>query len=255
MLTRIKKAVAILFDLEQPEYQILTGSRRVIKQAAPQKSGFYSSDEFRYRASEKFSSILRKGEAVYYEIVGYAGQDSPIMPSVDNSAVGKKFVTRFGETTDWTYGCAPGQFAVYVYNWMISSPDGYHYSYPWEYIKQRCSLFGIKVVPALAPKIELIAEPIGWVNRDQESLANLLLKKSSKLSLTREELKTLVSYLTEDMPTTIGSRLSIREGVCVRVEHKGQLLATYKNKSQSFGILEGYVSPDTVNIEEFESYL
>jgi hypothetical protein len=46
----------------------------------------------------------------------------------DNKAVGSKdFIKKFGKTTEWTYGCIPGQNEIYIYNWMISNEDGIHY--------------------------------------------------------------------------------------------------------------------------------
>ena len=234
MLTRLKKALAILLNLEQPEYQILTGSRRVIKQAKPKDAGFYGNDSFRYEASSQVGPFLRKNESIYYEIVGYAGNETPLMPSVDNKVVGKDFVKKFGKTTNWTYGCIPGQFDIYVYNWMISGDDGHNYSYPWEYIAYQCNKYGLKTVPHLA------TYKLGEFDSDTQ--------------VTRETLAKLVAELTEDQFSTIDNHL--REGVCLRVEKDGMLLGIYKNKSRSFYILEGVIKSEDsyVDTEELESY-
>ena len=250
---RIRKAYEAFRGIEKDRYKTLTGSRRVIKDAKPQEQGYYGNDDFRYAASKELAPFLRKGEAIYYEIVGFAGNTS-LMPSVDNKVVGKDFVKSFGKTTNWTYGCPPGQYKIYIYNWMLSSEDGHHYSYPWEYITKRCEKFGLHAVPKLSPQIELIPDHIRNLDRDKTSLANMLVKNPRKVRLTRGEISTLVNCQTEDRFSTLDSHL--REGVCLRVEHQGQIWGTFKNKAQSFGILEGYIktNEEYVDAEELESY-
>lgn len=220
------------------KYDYLTGSRRVIKDRNPGESGFYASDKFRYQATDIVKPFLRKGETIFYEIVGYAG-DSKIMPDGDNTKVGdKEFVKEFGKTTEWTYGCLPGQFKILVYDWKICNEDGsIQYSYPWSYIQKRCKDSGVlNTVVNLSSYYVLTENPMFARNN----------------YVTREMLQTIVHNMTEDKFDPLGNHLM--EGVCLRVENEGSLVGVYKNKAQSFGILEGYISPDTVNIEELESY-
>lgn len=240
MLQRIKKALATLLDLNPPEYQILTGSRRVIKDSKPEESGYYDDDSFRFEASAQLAPFLRRGESVFYEIVGYAGNDTPIMPSVSNHKVGKDFVKKFGDTTHWTYGCIPGQFKILIYNWMISGEDGHHYSYPWDYIEKRCRDYGLQPVPLL--------HKVVLSNEDEYDKSGQLVK------CTRETLAKIAEEYTEDQFCTLGNHL--REGVCLRVEKDGELFEIYKNKSRSFYILEDvFKSEETyVDTEEVESY-
>ena len=71
MLTRIKKAWKEATK-KADNYTYLTGSRRVIKDVYGGQ-GFYKSDKFRYEASQIVKPFLEKGESIFYEIVGYAG--------------------------------------------------------------------------------------------------------------------------------------------------------------------------------------
>lgn len=215
--------------LFQDTYDYLTGSRRVVKNF-DNGPGFYGKEDFRYQASEIVKPFLRKGESVYYEIVGYVSETEPIMHGTSNEALGKEFKKKFGKTTEWRYGCLPGQFKIYIYNWMLSNEDGsVQYSYPWEYIEQRCQESGgvLETVPFL--------QKVQYDTQEQLS------------ALTE-----LATNLTEDLPTTLDTHL--REGVCLRVEKGGHLVDIYKLKATSFGILEGYLSPQTVDLEAVESY-
>jgi hypothetical protein len=239
MLNRLKRAWKKITKKEDV-YVYLTGSRRVIKDARPEQSGYYGSDDFRYQATEIVKPFLRKGETIFYEIVGYAG-DSFIMEPGNNTVVGDPdFIKKFGETTEWTYGCIPGQFKIFVYDWKICNEDGtVQYSYPFDYIMERCLETGgiLNTVPVLHS-----------FSIKHEDVANYL----SSTSKTVAELKDLVELETQDKFSTIGNHM--REGVCIRIERKGEVLNVLKNKATSFGIIEGYLSADTVNIEELESY-
>lgn len=238
---KIRQSITSLFRRgDTDKYKILTGSRRVIKDAYGGQ-GFYRSDDFRYEASKLVAPFLRKGESIFYEIVGFA-DEQPIMPTVDNTKVGDKaFTKKFGKETAWTYGCVPGQFKIFIYDWKISNEDGsVQYSYPFEYIQARCEASGgvLQQVPLLNT-FTLVEN-----GTDSDELYGLT---------TRDALRNVVEHETQDRFTTISNHL--REGVCVRIEHKGKVVSTYKNKATSFGILEGYIkSEDTVDMEELESY-
>jgi hypothetical protein len=234
-------------------YKILTGSRRVIKDFKKSKQGFYNKDAFRFESSEKVAPFLQKGETIFYEIVGYVHGDSPIMPPGDNKAVGsKEFIKKFGKTTEWTYGCIPGQNEIYIYNWMISNEDGIHYSYPWEYIESRCQKAGLKPVPLIG-----VVEIVDYDNNYslEEYLKFMEEDAYPSMQIGRQELRKLVDALTEDQfENKIPGANHLREGVCLRVEMNGELIDIYKNKGHSFACLEGYRTPDVVDLEEVESY-
>ncbi len=237
LVQKFKENILSFFGIEEaPKYEILTGSRRVIKTVVPGQSGYYNSDSFRYEISERLKPFLRKGESIYYEIVGYVG-DSPIMPEVDNSTVGKDFVKKFGKKTAWTYGNVPGQYEIYVYNWMISTEDGHHYSYPWDYIVKRCEECGLNTAPLLDRRKLVQDSSFG-----------------PEYLIDKEDLAARVDELTQDQFSTLHPHLA--EGVCLRVEKDGQMVNIYKNKARSFGILEGYLKQDEayVDTEEVESY-
>jgi len=78
------------------EYQTIIGTRKTIVNQKANQGGYYS-NSFRVEASEPFMN-LHKGETVYYEVVGYAG-DKPIMGIGDNKLVSKDFAKVWGPTT------------------------------------------------------------------------------------------------------------------------------------------------------------
>jgi hypothetical protein len=67
----------------------------------------------------------------------------------------------------------------------------------------------------------------------------------------KDKLQDKVSEFTEDLSSTLDSR-HIREGVVIRVEAPDGTTDWYKNKSFTFGVLEGYLkdSDDYVDAEE-----
>jgi hypothetical protein len=175
------------------------------------------------------------------------------MPPGDNKAVGsKEFIKKFGKTTEWTYGCIPGQNEIYIYNWMISNEDGIHYSYPWEYIESRCQKAELKPVPLIG-----VVEIVDYDNNYslEEYLKFMEEDAYPSMQIGRQELRKLVDALTEDQfENKIPGANHLREGVCLRVEMNGELIDIYKNKGHSFACLEGYRTPDVVDLEEVESY-
>ena len=88
------------------EYGYITGTRRVVLDGK-REGGFYDSDDFRHAMAAKFEGKLRKGEVVYYEIVGFQGPNgAPIMSQVANSKVkDPEFTKQYGDITTFSYGC------------------------------------------------------------------------------------------------------------------------------------------------------
>jgi hypothetical protein len=154
------------------EYGYITGTRRVVLDGK-RNGGFYDSDDFRYAMAAKFEGKLRKGEVVYYEIVGFQGPEgAPIMSEVINSKVkDPEFTKLYGEKTVFSYGC--NQYAgyteneyreddtcgrgeragvccdVYVYRMTMVNEDGDVVEYSPAYMHYRCEQMGCKSVPVL----------------------------------------------------------------------------------------------------------
>ena len=99
--------------IEVEEWKHLIGTRRVIlgKNKEKDANGFHPVS-FREQAAEPFMNNLRKGETVYYEVVGYEGSERPIMGSHSNSNLKsflskeeyKKTIETFGDNTVFSYG-------------------------------------------------------------------------------------------------------------------------------------------------------
>ncbi len=117
----------------EQERQLVTGTRNVILgDNADTNGGFYGSHGFRQRMTQVLSPKLTPGMTVYYEIVGWVGPATPIMPPAS------------GE--EYTYGCEPGRCELYVYR--ITSPEiG---EWPMGMVMDWCNRNSVQCVPVLA---------------------------------------------------------------------------------------------------------
>jgi RNA ligase (TIGR02306 family) len=204
----------------------LNGTRNVILEEG--KAGFYGDSEgFRWEVIKPFEGNLRKGETIFFEVVGFCNSSTSIMPRVETDILkDKKIITQYGPEMVYYYGTNPEipgrEFDVYVYRITITTEDGHSIDLPWNSVKKRCEELGVKHVPELAK-----------LHYDGN----------------KEVLMGLVDELLEG-PSTIDRR-HIREGVCLRVDglEKAQI---YKAKSFTFGVLEGYIKDreDVVDMEE-----
>lgn len=210
------------------EWVTIAGSRRVnlTKTRLENDTSFYGSDEFRSKVHDQFADKLEKGEEIFYEITGYAG-DKPLMPSCDNRKIGEEFVQKYGDITEFKYGTEPGENDVWVHRMTITNEDGYVVEYPWDLVKIRCEQMGLKYVPEL-----------------------------TRFIYTTEEDFLDKVHQYEDGPSTIDPT-HIREGVVVRVNNKSKI-HVYKQKNINFKILEGIIkenalTPDREEMEEVEN--
>jgi hypothetical protein len=86
------------------DWGYVSGTRRVVLDSYD--GGFYGSNSFREQHSKRFEGKLMKGETVYYEIVGFTDDGTPIMPACSNKKLNDKdFVKQYGEQTVFSYGC------------------------------------------------------------------------------------------------------------------------------------------------------
>ena len=123
---RDKIAKIMGVKVKETEYDYLYSSRRVIKNEATD-SGFYTTDIWT-EAGKQVQVGLKKGETVYYEIVGFQS----------NGAWLQKY---------YDYGCNPGSFKIYIYRITKTGEDGHVTEYPWAAVKGRCRELGINHVP------------------------------------------------------------------------------------------------------------
>lgn len=204
-----------------PRYKYVTGTRRVVLQEFGE-GGFYGDNAFRAAYHNFFKGKLRKGETVYYEIVGYVNETTPIMGIANNKKMNdKEFVKKYGETTTFSYGCKPGESKMYIYRMTYTSLDGTVIEYPWSLVKRRCEEMGATHVMDLDRFI---------YTNEQDLYARI------------------DKWLDIDDP--IG-KTHVDEGVVARIEDRASFTA-FKKKSYAFKILEGIIkeNADAPDIEE-----
>lgn len=214
-----------LHDKESKRYKIISGSRRCVLKSYD--GGFYGSNAFREKYHKLFAEKLPKGMEVFYEIVGYVHDDTPIMGRCKNSLVqDKEFRKQYGDVTTFSYGCDIGENECYVYRMTMTNEDGYKVELPWEQVEVECDKMGVKCVPTF---------------------------EKFTFTTTDDLMQRVEQYY--EGPDPIG-RTHIREGVVVRIDNRPSFTA-YKHKGFHFKCLESIVkdTSDAPDMEEAEELL
>lgn len=228
------------------EYDYVTGTRRVVLDSK-HDGGFYDDNSFRHAMAKKFEGKLRKGEVVYYEIVGFVNANTPIMSSVKNSKIkDKEFTKQYGEETVFSYGCertgdfepayngdnatnyVPPRCEVYVYRMTMVNEDGDVVEMSPDQMRIRCEQMGVKYVPVFERFI--IPENPGEVLTDKTGETDYGVCSAGEFVLRKVE-----QYF--DGPDPIGVS-HIREGVVARIVNRPDI-AVYKHKNHTFKMLSG----------------
>lgn len=249
------------------EWGYVSGTRRVVLENY--EGGFYGNNSFREQHSKVFEGKLHKGETVYYEVVGFTTDGTPIMASADNKKVDKlvgdkEFSKQYGKTTTFSYGCDPSgkklrdvkgvtavatspslasadisslyesvpQSDLYVYRMTMTNEDGEVVEYPPDFMRYRCDQMGVKYVPLLWRGIVDI--PPDWSGTAGEIVKNF-------------------AEIHYGGPDPVG-KSHIREGVVCRIVNRPKFTA-YKHKNFSFKVLEGLIkesaaAPDMEEAQE-----
>ena len=221
------------------DWGIVSGTRRTVLDTFD--GGFYGSNKFRKPYHDFFDGKLLKGETVYYEIVGFTHDGGPIMGVCNNKKLNdKEFVKKYGETTTFSYGCAPfpeklvlsetvenchpakPQNDIYVYRMTMTNEDGEVVEYTPDQMRHRCMYMGVKTVPL--HWYGFIPENPGSKEDDTISAGEWVLNKAEQFYDGEEPID----------PT------HIREGVVVRVINRPTFTA-YKHKNFQFKVLEGII--------------
>lgn len=212
-------------------WEYIAGTRRTILENY--EGGYYGNNQFREPHSKIFEGKLLKGETVYLEICGFTQDGIPIMPSADNNILqDKEFITKYGESTVFSYGCKPNgkqllwgkdneeifsieenkpQSDCYVYRITYTTSEGAVIEYSPEQMRQRCAEIGVKTVPVLYR---------GYIPEDVENAGEYVLK--------------LAEFFNDDVDP-IG-KTHIREGCVIRIINRPKFSA-YKSKNNTFKIL------------------
>lgn len=202
-------------DKETYEYKAVSGTRRVTLRNYD--NGYYGDDSFRLHWHKFFADRLPKGVEVYYELVGWVNDKTPIMPACKNSKVNdKEFKKQYGSQTVFTYGCNDGECKPYVYRMTYTNPDGVVFEIPWHQVQIECEKMGVNCVPTFDT----------FIFDSWEDLMGRVEK-----------------YY--DGADPIG-RTHIREGVVVRIDNREKFTA-YKHKNFYFKVLEGIIKDEAVS--------
>lgn len=216
---RLLKKVRV--KIQELEWLALNGTRRVVIDPDRQ---LYHTYDFREAAIKPFKDTLRKGETIYFEVVGWEKDDTTIMPMADNRKMNdKEFIKRYGDKTIFSYGCKPGTFDVAIYRITLTNEDGFSYDLAWEDVKKRAGELGVRHVHQIDSFV--IRERFGKTKTDDRDIQEAFFK-----------------YIDDLVKgPSIVDPSHIKEGVCIRVENHLQDLKVYKHKSYEFKVLEGII--------------
>ena len=209
------------FDLSYSKWEYISGTRRTILN--PEGTGYYGSNQFRQDWHNKIKTAgLRKGEILYYEIVGYLPNGKAIQGPITIKPKDKSLFPDYVhlQAMPFHYGCPNQTCEAYIYRIVQVTPDDKEIELNWPQVKQRCQELGLKPVPELETFV-----------------------------LTQNSIDSLVKRCETHCQTpSILTPLHIKEGVCLRVEERNIL----KYKSFEFNVLEGRAkeSADYVDTEE-----
>ena len=254
------------------EYGYVTGTRRVVLDDT-HDGGYYDDNQFRLEMAKKFEGKLHKGETVYYEIVGFVNESTPIMASVKNSKISDKaFSKQYGEETVFSYGCDPNgdweekhycaapdtldfdatippRCQVYVYRMTMTNEDGDVVEMSPEQMRLRCDQMGVNYVPVfekfMIPEKEVTYEQVTVA--ENGILETKLIECDNYVNPGEYVLRKVEQYF--DGPDPIG-KTHVREGVVARIVNR-PTIAVYKHKNFSFKVLEG-IAKDTADAPDME---
>ena len=226
------------------DWGYVSGTRRTVLDDFD--GGFYGSNAFRETHARQFEGKLRKGETVYYEVVGFTDTGAGIMGAGNNEKLGKDFVKQYGKETIFSYGCVPVisvdsediQSDMYVYRMTSTNEDGEVVEYTPDFMRYRCEQMGVKCVPVF------------WTGFIPENPAS-----ATDPTITAGEWIKNKAELFYEGADPVG-KTHVREGVVARVINRPKFTA-YKHKNFEFKVLEGIIkdvadAPDMEEAQEVE---
>ena len=269
------------------DWGYVSGTRRVVLENY--EGGYYGSNEFREQHSKFFEGKLWKGETVYYEVVGFTTNGTPIMGSVNNAKLqDKEFIKQYGKETVFSYGCSPDgltgvkyhctngpdvivseygwnavqnndgklvcpkQSDIYVYRMTMTNEDGDVVEYTPDFMRYRCEQMGVKTVPVFFKGTVPAFGEVMYVDKNENDQPDADEVAYAK-KLDAGEWVMAMAELFVDGADPVG-KTHVREGVVVRIINRPKFCA-YKHKNFSFKVLEGIVkveaeAPDMEEAQE-----
>mgnify|MGYP006969345273 CR=1 FL=1 len=237
------------FMKPKQDYKFTVGSRKVVKSIDGESNNgnhWYGHDLWSIVSEKTFKDKLRKGETVYFEIVGYDNENRLIMGSHSNEKLKRflnkdeydKLITKYGNTTEFTYGCSPEHCKVFVYRITMTNEEGYSIDLSMQQIQQRCKELNVPSVPVLLH---------GMIDYNGNYIAIGQGEEGTKAKVF--DLNKVVEYATDAESDVFPNHL--KEGICVRIENGDAKPIILKNKSFIFKVLEGIIKEPS--IEDIES--
>lgn len=202
----------------------LNGTRNVVLEHTA-GGGYYGTNDFRTEAVKNIS--LRKGEVIFFELVGDVSVGTPIMPPVIVPKELDDTRKKYGTHIAYRYGCANGEAKLFVYRIVQFNEDGQGVDLSWPQVKRRCKELGLDIVPNLRDTIMV------WTDVDVKH--------------NKEEIERLA-----EGPSLLDAS-HIREGVAIRVETPDGRIYCLKEKSFAFKVLEGIVKLDDEYVDTEEA--
>jgi hypothetical protein len=200
-------------SVRQEEYDYLYSSRRVIKNDRPNSD----SSIWTHVGENYFKGLLKKGETVYGEIVGYTPDNSQIQPPFD-------------------YGCSPGKYKIYIYRITQTNADGQVFELPWNQVGHRAKELCLETAPAIY---------YGYA-KDMFDIA-------PSPDFSQRFFDTLKQCYVYDQDSIFCKNKVPEEGVVVRIEY-GSGIENLKLKSYRFLEWETkQLDNDKVNMEDIEN--
>ncbi len=117
-------------SVQQHEYDMVYGSRTVIKDVNNKDGGFYKGSDLWVQVGRQLDGILPQGYVVYAEVIGYTPEGAAIQAG-------------------YTYDHAPGTNTLYVYRVAHVNPQGRLIDLSWDQVKEFCNDNSLKHVPQL----------------------------------------------------------------------------------------------------------
>lgn len=130
-LSRLEKVLKYFgVKINDTEYDVIAGSRRVIKdtKSNKQNDNYYSTDLWNENL-QKIAHLIPKNVCLYGELVGWCGQ-SPIQKN-------------------YTYQIPQGQNQLYIYRITTVNEDGFELIWSWDNMIEWCEKNGLKTVPVM----------------------------------------------------------------------------------------------------------
>ena len=214
------------------DYGYVSGTRRVVLDSY--EGGFYGNNEFREQHSKTFEGKLWKGETVYYEVVSFTNNGTPIMGC---AKVPKEAQSQYGKEMIFHYGLTEGS-DLYVYRMTMTNEDGDVIEYTPDFMRYRCEQMGVKTVPVFFR---------GHITRagiNGDGAFEYHISDGIKMGACYGDgaIGDMIKAAAEDFydgPDPIG-KTHVREGVVVRIINRPKFTA-YKHKNFLFKQISGII--------------